>query len=74
MPCVDFFSGLLTAGLMICSLLLARLWKRSRDELFLTFVFTFALLALAQTVVIFPDGAARTGPGSISFGWPLSSF
>jgi hypothetical protein len=47
----DFLSGAVSFGFFVCGLFFLRYWKRSRDELFLTFALAFALLGLGQAIL-----------------------
>jgi Family of unknown function (DUF5985) len=47
----DFLAGAVSCGFFICALFFLRYWRRSRDELFLTFATAFALLGTGQTVL-----------------------
>lgn len=46
-----FLSGGVALGFFVCSLFFLRFWKRTREELFLAFSLTFALLGAGQTAV-----------------------
>lgn len=48
MTLLDFLSGAVSMGFLICGLFFLRFWSRSRDELFLGFAAAFTLLSLAQ--------------------------
>jgi hypothetical protein len=47
----DFLSGAVSFGFFVCGLFFLRYWKRSRDELFLTFALAFALLGAGQAIL-----------------------
>jgi hypothetical protein len=47
----DFLSGAVALGFLVCCLFFLRFWKRTRDELFLAFACSFALLGAGQTVL-----------------------
>jgi len=47
----DFLSGAVSLGFFVCGLFFLRYWKRSRDELFLTFALAFALLGAGQAIL-----------------------
>jgi hypothetical protein len=50
MPYPEFFSGLITAGFLVCALFFTRFWSRTKDGLFLGFALTFGLLAVSQAL------------------------
>jgi hypothetical protein len=47
----DFLSGAVSFGFFVCGLFFLRYWKRSRDELFLTFALAFELLGAGQAIL-----------------------
>jgi uncharacterized membrane protein len=47
----DFLSGAVVLGFLTCGLFFFRFWRRTRDQLFLAFAISFALLGVGQTVV-----------------------
>lgn len=49
---VHFLSGAVTFGLFLAALFFLRFWKRTGEELFLSFALAFFLLALAQGVIV----------------------
>lgn len=51
MSLFDFLAGAVSAGFFVCALFFLRYWRRSRDELFLTFATAFALLGTGQAVL-----------------------
>ncbi|NUS99953.1 MAG: hypothetical protein HOP96_03150 [Sphingomonas sp.] len=51
MTLYDFLSGAVAFGFFTCALFFARYWHRTRDELFLAFGCSFALLGTGQTVL-----------------------
>ena len=51
MTLYDFLSGAVALGFITCGLFFLRFWRRTRDELFLAFALSFALLGLAQTIL-----------------------
>jgi hypothetical protein len=51
MPLHDFLAGAVALGFLVCGLFFLHFWRRSRDELFLSFAVAFALLGLSQTVL-----------------------
>lgn len=46
----QFFAGMITMGMAVCSAFFLRFWLRARDELFLAFSIAFALLAISHAV------------------------
>lgn len=55
MTLYDFLSGAVALGFFICSLFFLRFWNRTRDELFLAFSASFALLGIGQAVIALAD-------------------
>ena len=51
MTLYDFLSGAVALAFLICGLFFLRFWRRTREELFLAFALSFALLGLGQTVL-----------------------
>ena len=51
MTLYDFLSGAVALGFAICALFFLKFWKRTREELFLTFAIAFLLLGIGQTVL-----------------------
>ena len=51
MTLYDFFAGAVSFGFLVCALFFLRYWRRSRDELFLTFAIAFGLLGTGQAVL-----------------------
>jgi len=51
MPVLDFLSGAISMGFLVCGLFFLRCWSRARDELFLGFAVAFALLSVAQALL-----------------------
>lgn len=51
MTLYDFLSGSVAMGFAVCGLFFFRLWRRTRDELFLAFALAFLLLGVGQTVL-----------------------
>ena len=47
----SFLSGAVVLSFLICALFFLRYWSRTRDELFLSFAVSFALLATGQTII-----------------------
>lgn len=52
-PHQEFFTGLVTAGFLVCTLFFVRFWTQTRDFLFLAFAIAFALLAAQQILGVF---------------------
>ena len=50
-----FVSGAVTMGFAVASLFFARVWRRTRDRLFLIFAVAFALLAVNQALAALVD-------------------
>jgi len=46
-----FLSGAAALGFFSCALFFLRFWKRTREQLFLAFSLSFALLGVGQSVV-----------------------
>ena len=53
MPYPEFYSGVLGASFLVCSLFFLRFWRRTQDSLFVAFSFAFLLLALQQFLSVF---------------------
>lgn len=51
MPELDFMSGAVSMGFLVCSLFFLRFWGRTRDELFLAFAVAFVLLSIGQALL-----------------------
>jgi uncharacterized membrane protein len=51
MTLIDFLSGAVALGFLVCGLFFLRYWQRSRDELFLAFATAFALLGIGQAIL-----------------------
>jgi len=47
----DFLSGAAALGFFTCALFFVRFWRRTRDQLFVAFSISFALLGLGQSVI-----------------------
>ncbi len=47
----DFLAGASAMGFFACALFFVRFWRRTRDELFLAFALTFALLGFGQSLI-----------------------
>ena len=48
----DFLSGAVTLGFFASALFFLRFWKRTHDELFISFAAAFALLGLGQALLV----------------------
>lgn len=46
----QFFAGMITMGMLVCSAFFFRFWKRSKDGLFLAFSLAFLLLSLSHAL------------------------
>ena len=51
MTLLDFLSGAITMGFLVCGMFFLRFWVRSRDSLFLSFAIAFWLLAAGQALL-----------------------
>ena len=51
MTLLDFLSGAITMGFVVCGLFFLRFWLRMKDSLFLWFAIAFWLLALGQALL-----------------------
>lgn len=51
MTLVDFLSGAISMGFLICALFFARFWSRTHDRLFVAFALAFLLLSLGQAML-----------------------
>lgn len=51
MTLYDFLSGAVALGFFTCGLFFLRFWRRTRDELFLSFALSFGLLGAGQTIL-----------------------
>jgi len=47
----DFLSGAAAFGFFACALFFVRFWRRTREQLFLAFSLSFALLGVGQSVI-----------------------
>lgn len=47
----SFLSGAVVLSFAVCALFFLRYWRRSRDELFLSFAIAFGLLATGQMIL-----------------------
>jgi hypothetical protein len=48
---LDFLSGAITMGFLVCGLFFARFWSRTRDPLFLWFAVAFWLMCVGQALL-----------------------
>lgn len=55
MTLYNFLSGAVACGCFVCALFFLRFWRRTRDELFLSFAAAFALLGIGQSVLSLAD-------------------
>ncbi|MEO6388199.1 MAG: DUF5985 family protein [Croceibacterium sp.] len=51
MTLLDFLSGGITMGFVVCGLFFFRFWTRTHDQLFLSFGIAFWLLAVGQALL-----------------------
>lgn len=51
----DFLGGAVSMGFAVAALLFLRFWRKSRDQLFLSFAGSFLLLAINQMVLTLLD-------------------
>ncbi|MEO7276958.1 MAG: DUF5985 family protein [Sphingomicrobium sp.] len=51
MTLYDFLSGAVAFGFLTCSLIFLGYWKRTRDELFVIFSLSFALMGIGQALL-----------------------
>ncbi|HYD24852.1 MAG TPA: DUF5985 family protein [Croceibacterium sp.] len=51
MTLLDFLSGAITMGFLVCGLFFWRFWSRTRDSLFLWFAVAFWLLSIGQALL-----------------------
>jgi hypothetical protein len=49
---LTYLAGAVTLGFFACALFFLRFWKRTRDELFISFAAAFALLGIGQAVLV----------------------
>ncbi len=61
MAVLDFLSGAVSMGFLVCGLFFLRFWRRSGDELFLSFASAFALLSIGQALLSLWAIAAEEG-------------
>ena len=52
MTLYDFLSGAVALGFFVCGLFFLRFWRGTRDELFLPFALSFALLGVGQSILV----------------------
>jgi hypothetical protein len=51
MTLYDFLAGAVVFGFLSCSLFFLRYWSRTKDELFLIFALSFALMGAGQAIL-----------------------
>jgi hypothetical protein len=51
MTLYDFLSGAVAFGFLVCALFFLRFWRRTHDQLFLSFALAFVLLGLGQGIL-----------------------
>lgn len=51
MTLLDFLSGAIAMGFLVCGLFFMRFWSRTRDPLFLSFAIAFWLLSSGQALL-----------------------
>jgi hypothetical protein len=51
MTLYDFLSGAVSLGFFVCALFFLRVWRRTKDGLFLAFALAFSLLGLGQAIL-----------------------
>jgi hypothetical protein len=51
MPELDFLSGAVSMGFLVCSLFFLRFWTRTKDQLFLAFAVAFVFLSIGQAML-----------------------
>ena len=51
MTLLNFISGAVAFGFLVCGLFFLRFWRRTRDPLFMAFALAFALLGIGQAVL-----------------------
>lgn len=51
MTLLNFISGAIAFGFLVCGLFFLRFWRRTRDPLFMAFALAFALLGIGQAVL-----------------------
>ena len=51
MPLIEFLSGAITLGFVVCGLFFWSFWRRTRDSLFAWFAVAFWLLAAGQALL-----------------------
>jgi hypothetical protein len=51
MTLYDVLSGAVAFGFLVCGLFFLRFWRRTRDQLFLAFSLSFALLGAGQAIL-----------------------
>jgi low temperature requirement protein LtrA len=51
MTLLDFLSGAVAFGFVVCALFFLRFWRRTGEELFVAFALAFALLGVGQAIL-----------------------
>lgn len=51
MHLLDFLSGVVAMGFLVCGLFFLRFWSRTRDPLFASFAVAFWLLSIGQAML-----------------------
>lgn len=51
MTMINFLSGAVAFGFLICGLFFLRFWRKTDEELFIGFAFAFVLLGVGQTII-----------------------
>ena len=54
-PAYTFISGMVAAGFLISGLFFIRFWRKTHDQLFMSFALAFWLLGLGQALVALTD-------------------
>jgi len=52
MTLFDFLAGAISLGFLVAALFFMGFWRKTQDELFLTFALSFALLGIGQAVQV----------------------
>jgi hypothetical protein len=51
MTLLNFLSGAIAFGFLVCGLFFLRFWRKTRDPLFMAFALAFALLGAGQAIL-----------------------
>ena len=54
-PAYTFISGMVAAGFLVAGLFFIRFWRKTHDQLFISFALAFWLLGLGQALVALTD-------------------